>query len=276
LRLIRDNLMKTADKVEGGFGVAPKFPQTFSIRYLLHYYYFTKDKEALDQACLSLEKMIRGGIYDQLGGGFARYSTDGEWLAPHFEKMLYDNALLVIALSEAYQLTRTDLYREAIEQTLEFVRRELSLEPGEGELAFYSALDADSEGEEGKYYVWDRSEIDAVLGEDSGLFCSFYGVGEKGNWEGKTILTRPVRADLDLTKADRARLEASRDRLLAHRSRRVRPALDDKVLLGWNALMNIACCKAYGALGRVQRMGGRQCEILSQEDEGQWIIFLLS
>jgi uncharacterized protein YyaL (SSP411 family) len=272
LRLIADNLLKTADKTEGGFGVAPKFPQTFSIRYLLHYYHFTKDEQALEQACLSLDKMIRGGIYDQLGGGFARYSTDGEWLAPHFEKMLYDNALLVIALCEAYQLTKKDLYRETIEQTLEFVRRELSLETGEGELAFYSALDADSEGVEGKYYVWDKTEIDAVLGEDSGLFCSFYGVREKGNWEGHTILTRPeagaaASADAEGRKAgikvapekeqaaremepdDRVRLEAARAKLLEHRSRRVRPALDDKVLLGWNALMNIACSKAYGALG---------------------------
>jgi uncharacterized protein YyaL (SSP411 family) len=247
LALIRDNLLKTADKVEGGFGVAPKFPQTFSIRYLLHDHYFTKDKEALDQACLSLDKMIRGGIYDQLGGGFSRYSTDGEWLAPHFEKMLYDNALLVIALCEAYSLTKKDLYREAIEQTLGFVRRELSLEPEEGELAFYSALDADSEGEEGKYYVWNKAEIDAVLGDDSTLFCSFYGVTDKGNWEGRTILTRAVRPDP--SEADRARLAAARDKLLAHRSLRVRPALDDKVLLGWNALMNIACSKAYGALG---------------------------
>ncbi len=248
LRLIRDNLMKTADKVEGGFGVAPKFPQSFSIRYLLHYSYFTRDKEALDQACLSLEKMIRGGIYDQLGGGFARYSTDGEWLAPHFEKMLYDNALLVIALCDAYALTKKELYNEAIVQTLEFVRRELSVEPGEGELAFYSALDADSEGEEGKYYVWDRSEIDSVLGEDSPLFCSFYGVGGKGNWEGKTILTRPERPHP--TDAELARLVVAREKLLMVRARRVRPALDDKVLLGWNALMNIALAKAYGALGR--------------------------
>jgi uncharacterized protein YyaL (SSP411 family) len=247
LRQIFDNLMKTADKSEGGFGMAPKFPQTFSIRYLLHYHYFTKDEQALEQACLSLDKMVRGGIYDQIGGGFARYSTDAQWLAPHFEKMLYDNALLVIALCEAYQLTKKELYREVIAQTMEFVRRELSLEIGAGELAFYSALDADSEGVEGKFYVWDKAEIDAVLGEDAALFCACYGVGEKGNWEGKTILTRPDRPDP--TAADRVRLDAARLKLLAHRSRRVRPALDDKLLLGWNALMNMACSKAYAALG---------------------------
>jgi uncharacterized protein YyaL (SSP411 family) len=145
LRRIRDQLLTTADKEEGGFGGAPKFPQTFSIRYLLHYHYFTKDPDALGQACLSLDKMIRGGIFDQLGGGFARYSTDNEWLVPHFEKMLYDNALLIITLSEAWALTRQPLYREAIELTMTFIDRELS----NGQGAFYSALDADSEGIEG-------------------------------------------------------------------------------------------------------------------------------
>ena len=243
LRQVRDNLLSTADRKEGGFGHAPKFPQTFSIRYLLHYYHFTKDEAALDQACLSLDKMIRGGIYDQLGGGFARYSTDNEWLAPHFEKMLYDNALLIIALSEAYQLTKKEIYRETIGQTMTFIDRELS----DGQGGFYSALDADSEGIEGKYYVWDKAEIDFLLGEDAGLFCSYYGVTDKGNWEEKNILTRPEGPDP--TPAEQERLDQARSRLLEHRSHRVRPALDDKVLLGWNALMNIACSKAYGALG---------------------------
>ncbi|HVW62924.1 MAG TPA: thioredoxin domain-containing protein [Puia sp.] len=240
LRQVYESLMGMADRQEGGFGRAPKFPQTFSIQFLLHYYYFTKEEAALQQACLSLEKMIRGGIYDQLGGGFARYSTDEKWLVPHFEKMLYDNALLVIVLSEAYQLTRKEVYGEAIRQTMEFIHRELS----NGEGAFYAALDADSEGEEGRYYVWDKAEIDAVLGEDAVVFNDFYGVTAEGNWEGKNILTRPG----SLLEED-PRLERARLRLLEHRGRRVRPALDDKILLGWNALMNIACCKAYGALG---------------------------
>ena len=243
LRLIRDQLLATADKVEGGFGGAPKFPQTFSIRYLLHYYYFTRDAEALQQARLSLDKMVRGGIYDQLGGGFARYSTDNEWLAPHFEKMLYDNALLVIALCEALQLTGDSLYREAIEGTMAFIHRELSNREG----AFYAALDADSEGIEGKYYVWDKTEIEEVLGEDAALFCHYYGVTARGNWEGKNILTRPEVPGLSTD--EQQRLEAGRQRLLQHRSRRVPPALDDKILLGWNALMNMACSKAYAATG---------------------------
>jgi uncharacterized protein YyaL (SSP411 family) len=244
LKQIRDQLLATADRQEGGFGGAPKFPQTFSIRYLIHYYYYTRDADALDQACLSLDKMIAGGIFDQLGGGFARYSTDNEWLVPHFEKMLYDNALLVIVLSEAFQLTGKPAYREAIELTMSFINSELS----NGQGAFYSALDADSEGIEGKYYVWDKAEIDNLLGEDAALFCAHYGVTEEGNWEGKNILVRRMEPPTDPQLA--GRLEAARKRLLEHRGQRVRPALDDKVLLGWNALMNIACSKAYGALGK--------------------------
>jgi uncharacterized protein len=244
LRQIRDQLLATADRKGGGFGGAPKFPQTFSIRYLLHYHYFTGDADALDQACLSLDKMIAGGIFDQLGGGFARYSTDGEWLVPHFEKMLYDNALLVIVLSEAFQLTGKSVYREVIELTMSFINNELS----NGQGAFYSALDADSEGIEGKYYVWDKAEIDHLLGADAALFCAYYGVTEEGNWEGKNILVRGMEFPTDPGVAER--LEAARVRLLEHRGRRIRPALDDKVLLGWNALMNIACSKAFAALGK--------------------------
>ena len=135
---------------------------------------------------MSLNKMIQGGIYDQIGGGFARYATDREWLIPHFEKMLYDNALLVSVLSEAVKLTNNSCYRQTIEETLAFVEREMSHPDG----GFFSALDADSEGTEGKYYVWDKSEIEAVLGEEASLFCDFYGVSDAGNWEHKNILWR--------------------------------------------------------------------------------------
>jgi Highly conserved protein containing a thioredoxin domain len=206
------NIMKNADRQDGGFGRAPKFPQSFVIQYLLHYYYHTKNQDALDQACLSLDKMIYGGIHDQLGGGFARYSTDGEWLVPHFEKMLYDNALLVNVLSEAYQLTGKPLYRRAIEQTIGFVQRELSSPEG----GFYSALDADSEGVEGKFYVWSKAEVESVLGEDAALFCEFYDITEKGNWEHKNILNirkppeqfaaeRNIAVEQLLTKLDEGR-----------------------------------------------------------------------
>lgn len=176
IRETAEQLLKQADKEWGGFGKAPKFPQTFSIQYLLRFHYLSGDGPALEQALLSLDKMIEGGIYDQLGGGFARYSTDTEWLAPHFEKMLYDNALLVMVLSEAYQLTGKLRYREVIEETIDFIQRELMLEEG----AFYAALDADSEGVEGKFYVWQPEEIQAVLDNEAELFCAYYDVTDRG------------------------------------------------------------------------------------------------
>lgn len=247
--LIFENLMKAADTRAGGFGRAPKFPQTFSIQYLLRYYHYSKNEAALQQACLSLDKMIYGGIYDQVGGGFARYATDNDWLVPHFEKMLYDNALLVITLSEAYQLTHHKRYADAIYQTMEFVQRELMGADG----GFYSALDADSEGEEGRFYVWDKKEIDAVLGKEAELFCAYYDVSEQGNWEGKNILN--VRTDPSIFSENASipleqleeKLAACRQKLLEQRAGRKRPQLDDKMLLGWNALMNTACSKAWAA-----------------------------
>jgi uncharacterized protein len=245
---IFEQLMKTADPVEGGFGAAPKFPQTFSIRFLLQHYHFTHEPAALQQATLSLDKMIFGGIYDQLGGGFARYSTDRQWLAPHFEKMLYDNALLITALSEAFQITGYAQYRRAIQETLTFVQNEL-LSPAGG---FYSALDADSEGEEGKFYTWQKNEIDQVLGDRSAAFCASYDVTAAGNWEGQNILRlTPVGQDLLHSGPDpvRSGLRQDRDKLLKQRNQRVHPQLDDKILLGWNALMISACCRAFAALG---------------------------
>ena len=178
LQTIADNILQTADTVWGGFGNAPKFPQTFIIQYLLRHYHFTKHEASLKQALLSLDKMIQGGIYDQLGGGFARYSTDTKWLAPHFEKMLYDNALLVNVLAEAYQLTHNETYAEIIKETLDFVNRELTSPEG----GFYSALDADSEGVEGKYYTWSKAEIEDILNDDAEIFCKVYNVFRFDNW----------------------------------------------------------------------------------------------
>lgn len=251
LHTIYNNCMKSADRQEGGFGNAPKFPQTFILQYLLRYYHFTKKAEALDHACLSLDRMIMGGIYDQVGGGFARYSIDAAWLVPHFEKMLYDNALLISVLSEAYQIMNKRLYRRTIEQTMDFIQREM-LSPEKG---FYSALDADSEGEEGKFYVWSKQEIYETLGNDAELFCDFYEIKEYGNWEeGKNILWMKTsvevfaigrRMRMELLEA---RLQKCIQQLLKKRSYRVRPLLDDKILLSWNALMNIACSKAYTVL----------------------------
>lgn len=245
------NIIRSADKEWGGFGNAPKFPQTFSIRFLLHYYWLSGNKEALDQVLLSLDKMINGGIYDQLGGGFARYSTDKEWLAPHFEKMLYDNALLIMVLSEAYQLTGIERYKEVIEETVGFVSREL----GHPEGGFYAALDADSEGEEGKFYVWDREEVIRILGKDADLFSAYYDIKEGGNWEGHSILRvlKPVSAFAKENGMGEKELEdllaMGRTVLMKERDKRIRPLLDDKTLLGWNALMNTALCMAYGATG---------------------------
>jgi uncharacterized protein YyaL (SSP411 family) len=250
--LMFEAIMKTADRSWGGFGNAPKFPQTFTIGYLLQYYHFTANKEALSQACLSLDKMIEGGIYDHVGGGFARYSTDAEWLAPHFEKMLYDNALLVIVLSEAWQLTKQPEYKRAIEETLVFTEREM-VSPENG---FYSALDADSEGVEGKYYTWKKKEVDELLKEDAALFCRFYDITEHGNWEEVNIPRIKQKAvafcnenGLDLESFE-TKMKTCLDLLLHTREKRIRPLLDDKILLSWNALMNCAYSSAFAATGK--------------------------
>jgi uncharacterized protein YyaL (SSP411 family) len=246
-----ENVMKTADREHGGFGKAPKFPQTFTIRLLLQHYFFTNDENALRQARLSLDKMIDGGINDQLGGGFARYSTDEVWLAPHFEKMLYDNALIVMALCEAYQVTSDQKYLRSIDETLTFAEREL-LSPEGG---FYAALDADSEGVEGKFYVWAGKEIDEELGTDADIFKKYYNVSDGGNWEHTNILhvTMPLEDFAQANNIELKRLEdilrTSKETLLLKRSGRVRPATDDKVLLGWNAMMNAAYSKAFAATG---------------------------
>jgi uncharacterized protein YyaL (SSP411 family) len=251
LEVAASNILQNADKTWGGFGRAPKFPQTFSIQYLLRHYYFTGSQAALNQALLSIDRMIQGGIYDHIGGGFARYSTDNEWFAPHFEKMLYDNALLVTVISEAYQVTGNPVYAAVIRQTMAFMQREM-LSP---EKLFYSALDADSEGVEGKFYVWTKAEIEAILGDDARLFCEVYNITEAGNWEHSNIIwiKQPLRQVLAALGEDEAAAEAvlqqCREKLLAARASRVRPGLDDKILTGWNAMMITACCKAYSALG---------------------------
>jgi uncharacterized protein YyaL (SSP411 family) len=251
LKKITVNIMQSADRLLGGFGRAPKFPQTFTIQYLLRDYYATHENSSLQQACLSLDKMIEGGIYDQVGGGFSRYSTDENWLVPHFEKMLYDNALLVTVISEAYQVTGNDLYKKTIMDTLRFLERDLRSPEG----GFYAALDADSEGEEGKYYVWEKAEINELLGQDAHLFCSYFGISENGNWEGKNILhrSRPIQdfateTEMNLLELTE-KLESCLEKMLAVRKKRIAPLMDDKIILSWNALTIVAYCKAYAALG---------------------------
>ncbi len=252
VQTIADNVLAQADTILGGFGKAPKFPQTFSIQFLLRHYHFTGHQASLEQALLSLDKMLDGGIYDQIGGGLARYSTDNEWLAPHFEKMLYDNALFLNVLSEAYHISGIVRYKKAIQQTVAFVQRDLLSTQG----AFYSALDADSEGEEGKFYVWSKREIAQILNEKQlQLFCEYFDVSDEGNWEHTNILRVVASAaqiaekhgmtEIDLMDV----LNNCQQLLLNERNKRIYPSLDDKILLGWNALMITALSKCYAATG---------------------------
>lgn len=253
-------LQANFDTDDGGLGGAPKFPMTMSLRWLLEYHYHSGAPSALHQLDFSLEKMIRGGIYDQIGGGFARYATDKAWLIPHFEKMLYDNALLLGLLADRYQFSPNDRYRQTIEETITWVEREMQ-HPQEG---FYAALDADSEGEEGKFYVWHKKEIDQILSDDAPLFNFVYGVTERGNWEGKTILWQAhtleeAAAEFSTSEKDlREKLHRSRQKLLAARAQRVRPGLDDKQLLSWNALMITAYAKCGQALQRTDYLDRAQ------------------
>ncbi|MEY2836402.1 MAG: hypothetical protein RLZZ557_2064 [Bacteroidota bacterium] len=245
-------LMQSADLDWGGFGRAPKFPQTFSIQYLLRYAQFTGNQEALQHAERSLMAMMRGGIYDQIGGGFCRYSTDTEWLAPHFEKMTYDNALLLIVLAEAYQQTGKPEYAAVIEQTIAFLQREMLSADG----GFYAALDADSEGVEGKFYTWHPGEVQAALGDDAGMICSILDITEKGNWEHVSIPRMLM--GIEEWSSNHAvpsnevldKLEKAKKKLLEARSARIRPATDDKIILGWNALLNQGLVAAFAATGK--------------------------
>jgi uncharacterized protein YyaL (SSP411 family) len=249
-KLMAANLLKQADTEWGGFGRAPKFPGTMAITYLLEHHYFTTDQPALQQALLSLDKMIAGGIYDQLGGGFARYSTDEQWLAPHFEKMLYDNALLVMSMCDAYQLTGKPHYCKTIEETITFVERELKDSSG----GYYSALDADSEGVEGKFYTFTGEDWKDIIGEADTLPQQYFGIEEHGNWEHTNILhvakdvqTLSVETGMPVEEIEK-RIAEAKQKLLQVRNTRIRPLTDDKSLLSWNALMNIALVKAGIAL----------------------------
>lgn len=249
-RALADSILKNADWENGGFGRAPKFLQTFSLQYLLQYAALTGNDTYKTHALQSLQKMVQGGIYDQLAGGIARYSTDSYWLVPHFEKMLYDNALLVMLLCDAYQSTGEPFYKQAVEITLGFIISEWkSLEGG-----YYTALDADSEGHEGKYYIWQKEEVDALLGSDAAMFCSYYNIMVKGNWDGTNILhikapAATVAQQFHLTESQfLTKMEACRKVLLQQRAQRIAPGLDNKILLSNNALLLKAFCNAYAAL----------------------------
>ncbi|MFA5419151.1 MAG: thioredoxin domain-containing protein, partial [Bacteroidales bacterium] len=238
----------------GGFKRAPKFPLPVAWEFLLQYHYLTGNQEALNAVLNTLDEMAQGGIYDQIGGGFARYSVDEYWKVPHFEKMLYDNAQLVSLYSHAFQITKNERYREIIEQTLDFVERELT-SPENG---FYSSLNADSEGEEGRFYVWTMEEMsNALNGDDQDLIFEYYQISNNGNWEkGKNILlpvsTKEVFAghhQMELHAFNTLLANADR-KLIRFREKRVRPSTDDKVLTAWNALMLKAYVHSFQALGK--------------------------
>ncbi|MEE4177433.1 MAG: thioredoxin domain-containing protein [Bacteroides sp.] len=247
-----ENLMGYMDRYKGGTQGAPKFPLPNNYEFLLHYHYQSANAEALDQVLLSLRKMAMGGIYDQLGGGFARYATDTDWKVPHFEKMLYDNAQLISLYSNAFKVNPDPLFRQVVYESIDFVKQELTSPTG----LFFSALDADSEGEEGRFYVWTEAEIDRILGQDADLLKQYYHLGGKGLWEdGRNILIRDesdevfaAKHSLDKQELDE-KINQAKARLLEARSLRNRPGLDDKILVSWNAMMIKGLADAYAAFG---------------------------
>ncbi len=245
-------MRRNYDKKHGGFGRAPKFPQPQTLEFVLRNHLRKGDNAALQMVETTLQKMARGGIYDHLGGGFHRYSVDERWLAPHFEKMLYDNAQLARLYLHTYQVTGNLFYRRIVEETLDYVVREMTGPEG----GFYSTQDADSEGEEGKFFVWTADEVRGALGEDASLFMALYDVTAAGNWEGHTILNQPrdPAAVARVLGVPLERLEAvaarSRIKLLAEREKRVHPGRDEKVLVSWNGLMLAAFAEAGRVLER--------------------------
>ncbi|HEX6595214.1 MAG TPA: thioredoxin domain-containing protein [Bacillota bacterium] len=241
-------LERKFDFTNGGFGAAPKFPQPHNLLFLLHYYYFTGKKAALKMVEYTLQKMAAGGIYDHVGFGFCRYSTDEKWLIPHFEKMLYDNALLLYTYTQCFAVTKSPFYKQISEQIIQFIRREMTSTEG----AFYSAIDADSEGVEGKYYVWEDEEIFDILGEELGeRYAYAYNITPVGNFQTKNIPNTlqtnfeqiAIQYNLPLDTLHE-QLEEARQKLLTAREKRVYPHIDDKILTSWNGLMIAALANA--------------------------------
>jgi uncharacterized protein YyaL (SSP411 family) len=259
-------ILKQGDFQLGGLKGAPKFPLPSVFRFLLRQHALSDQDSLLDLVTTTLDAMISGGLYDHLGGGFARYSTDAKWEVPHFEKMLYDNAQLVSLYSEAYQLTGNEAYKSVLEETLEFIAREMTSPEG----GFYSSLDADSEGEEGRFYTWTAEEVTAVLGEGQAVqvFMDYYSFRPGGNWEGRNILIQEknVQKILNEYKLSSSELEeiitSAKSALFTARAKRPRPGLDDKQVTSWNAMMISGYAHAYQAL---QRPGYRKAAIRAGE-----------
>ena len=241
-QMIAQRILQNADTQWGGFGAAPKFPQTFSIQVLFRNYFQNKEQGSIVHAIRSIDKMIQGGIYDHVGGGFSRYSVDAMWQAPHFEKMLYDNALILGTLAEAYQITKKPIYQDVIHATFTFLQRELF----NGSGGYYAALDADSEGVEGKFYTWSYDELKAIITpEIFDAFIAYYQVTPNGNWEHTNILWTQNELEKEWEPAWQNELK----KLFDARAVRVRPALDHKVILGWNAMLIVGFCKINAATG---------------------------
>ena len=255
------NLQGSFDELFGGWGTAPKFPQPMILEFLLRYHYTTHSSQALQMVTQTLEAMARGGIYDQLGGGFHRYSVDNHWLTPHFEKMSYDNSQLARVYLHAWQVTGHEFLRTIAEEILDYVLREMTDATG----GFYSTQDADSEGEEGRFFVWTRSEIQDALGDEAEAFMAAYNVTHHGNFEGKNILM--FAGDTD----QRTALAEARRRLHEARKRRIHPGRDEKVLTAWNGLMLAAFAEAARALGRedFQETAQRNAGFLLREMRGE-------
>jgi hypothetical protein len=253
------------DAQHGGWGDAPKFPQPMTLEFLLRYQHaFSSNGRALSMVTRTLDAMARGGIYDQLGGGFHRYSVDDHWLVPHFEKMLYDNAQLARVYLHAWQVTGEPFYRTIVEETLDYVTREM-LDPAGG---FYATQDADTEGEEGRFFLWTPAQVRDVLGAEAEPFLRAYGVTEAGNFEGRNILS--LQASLE----ERRTLAQARGALFEARAERVHPGRDEKVIVAWNGLMLAAFAEAAQALGRddYRRVAERNADFLLRElrdDEGR-------
>jgi len=267
-RAAREALGASFDPEWGGFGRSPKFPQPDTLEALLRVHAREGDATSLAMATTTLDAMAAGGIYDHLGGGFHRYSVDRRWLVPHFEKMLYDQALLVRAYLHAWQLTGEARHLQVLSETVDYVRRELRHPEG----GFFSSEDADSEGVEGKFYVWSSTELEDVAGPDAAEAASWWGVSEAGNFEGSNILHRPVRGDLSRSEG----VERARHALFEARAKRVRPGLDDKILTEWNALFVSALAEAAAATGRADwladaRTAGEFLLGALRRDDGRWM-----
>ncbi len=245
------SIIAVADMKHGGLGGAPKFPHPMDLRALLRLGKRFDSQEAIDVVSLTLKKMLHGGIYDQIGGGFHRYSTDAHWLVPHFEKMLYDNALLVPAYLEAWQFTGENEFHRAVVETLDYVLEEMTSEDG----AFYSTQDADSEGVEGKFFVWKQAELVEALGEERArIFNAVYDVSQSGNWEGQNILNRPksleqVATELEVSLEEiEETIASAKKELYSLRKQRIAPGRDEKILVSWNGMMIAAMAQAAFAL----------------------------